>query len=78
MEAVDVRMWVGIEIMERAGGDQRFATAFAGGEKEWNVRDLLGENVDGAIDPNDLLIGIGERDARVVDVVAFQKVSHCW
>jgi len=56
-------MWASVKIEQGAGRDEVFASAFAAGKEEWNVGDLLGECVDGAIDPDDLLICIGEDGA---------------
>jgi hypothetical protein len=66
LEAVDVGMGLVVEIAERAGGDEVFASAFAAREKEGNVGNLFGENVDGAIDPDDLLVGVAQQRAGIV------------
>jgi hypothetical protein len=49
-----------VEVHEGTGGDEVFAATFAGGEEEGDVGDLLGQGVDGAIDPDNLLVGVGE------------------
>ena len=59
-----------VEIEKRAGSDESFAPALASGEDKRNVRDLFGEDIDGAIDPDDLLIGVGQNAAAAVDVFA--------
>src|SRR5882672_6550068 len=60
LEAVDGGMGPRIKIEQRPGGDESFAAALAAGEKERDIGDLFGEDVDGAIDPGDLLVGIAE------------------
>ena len=60
LEAIDVGVRAVIEIEERAGGDEVFATALAGGEEERDMGELLGQDIDGAIDPDDLFVGVGE------------------
>ena len=65
LEAIDVGMRAIIEIEERAGGDEVFATALAGGEKERDIGDLLGEDIDGAIDPDDLFVRVSKARAGV-------------
>ncbi len=61
LEAIDVRMGAGVEVMQRAAGDEGLATALAGGEEERDVGDLLGEDIDSAIDPGDLVVGVGKQ-----------------
>ena len=60
MKGVDVRVRMRVEIEQRAGGDEGFAAALTAGEDEGDAGDLLGDGVDGAIDPDDLLVGAGE------------------
>src|SRR5579859_99100 len=63
LETVDVRVWVVVKIGEWAGGDDLFSVGCGGGKAERDVGDLFGDSVDGAIDPNDLLVRIGEDGA---------------
>jgi len=56
LETVEIAMGPVVKIDERAAGDEGFASAFATGEEEWDVGNLFGESIDGAINPNDLLI----------------------
>ena len=63
LETIDGAMRPVIEIDEGTGGDEVFAAALAGGEEKGDIGDLLGEHVDGAIDPDDLLVGTGEARA---------------
>ena len=70
LESVEVRMWAIVEVVQRAGGDEGFAAAFPAGEQERDIGDLFGEDVDRAIDPDDLLIGVGKRGTGVVDIFA--------
>jgi hypothetical protein len=65
LEPVDLGVRSGIEVEERTGSDEVFATAFAVGEEEWDVGDLFGDDVDSAIDPSHLLIGVGENGTGV-------------
>ena len=58
LEAVDLRMGAVVEVVERAGGDEIFPAAFTAGEEERDVGDLLGDDIDGAIHPDDLLVGV--------------------
>ena len=53
-------MRLGVEIEERAGSDEIFAAAFAPGEEKWDIGDLFGDDIDGAVHPDDLLVGIGK------------------
>jgi hypothetical protein len=46
-----------VEVDEGTGGDEGFAPALAAREDEGDVGDLLGEYVDGAVDPDDLFVG---------------------
>src|SRR5207249_11437464 len=74
LEAVDLGVGAVVEIGEGGGGDEAFAAAFASGEEEGDVGDLLGKDVDGAIDPDDLLVGVGEeRGGEVIGVVAEEE-----
>jgi len=59
LETVDVRVRIGVEIEERTGGDQAFPAPLAGREEERDIGDLFGQDVDGAINPDDLLVGVG-------------------
>ena len=70
LEAVQVRVRVGVEINQWAGGDEGFAATVAGREKEGDVGDLLGERVDGAVNPNNLFISTGEDRAGIFILVA--------
>ena len=60
LEAVDVGVGPGVEIQEGPGGDEVFATALAAREEKGDIGDLLGEDVDGAVNPDDLFVGAGE------------------
>ncbi len=62
-EAAELRMRAGVEIDEGAGGDEVFASAFAAGKSERDIRDLFRERVHRAIHPDDLLVGVGEHRA---------------
>ncbi|MPN22959.1 hypothetical protein SDC9_170344 [bioreactor metagenome] len=59
MEPVHQRVGGTIEIMQRPAGDEVFTSAFAGREEERDVGDLLGEDIDGAVNPHDLLVNVG-------------------
>src|SRR5713101_4149432 len=72
LEAVYVRVRMVVKVHQRTGGNQGFAPAVAGGEEERNVGDLLGQDVDGAINPDHLLIGIGKNRGRGLGLVAAQ------
>jgi len=61
LETVDVRMRMGVKIEERTGSDQVFAATLAGGEEERNVGNLFSQDIDGAINPDDLLVGVLKR-----------------
>jgi len=56
--------------VERAGGDQVFAAAFAVGEEEWNIGDLFGDGVYGAVNPGGLFVGVAHGRAAAAEVVA--------
>src|SRR5690242_15732196 len=58
-----------VEINERTRRDEVLATALAVGEQEGNIGDLLGQDVDGAVDPDYLLIGVVHDRGRRGDVV---------
>src|SRR6266404_5843030 len=60
LEPVDLGMGPGVEIQEGAAGDQLLPAPVATGEEERDVGDLLGQNVDGAVNPNNLLVGVGK------------------
>ena len=60
LEFIDVRMGLGIEIEKRAGRDEIFATTFTPGKEKWDIGDLFGDDIDGAVHPDDLLVGIGK------------------
>ena len=63
LEAVDLGVRTVVEIHEGAGGDQSFFAALAPGQDKGDVGDLLSDGVDGAIDPDDLLVGVVEKGA---------------
>jgi hypothetical protein len=65
LEAIDLWMGLVVEAEKRAGSEQVFAATFAGGEEEGDVGNLLGQDIDGAIDPDDLLVGIVKGDGGV-------------
>jgi hypothetical protein len=76
LEGVDTGMRMRIEVEQRAGGDEGFAAAFAAGEEERNVGDLLGDGVDGAIDPDYLFVSVGEaRRVRGRGIFASEPVQ---
>jgi hypothetical protein len=52
-----------VEIVQGAAGDQVFPAALAAGEQKREVGDLLGQYINGAIDPDYLLIGVGQEGA---------------
>src|SRR5258708_38198963 len=54
-EAVDLRMGTVVEIHEGSGGDQLLAGSSGGRKPERNVRNLLGQRIDGAVHPNNVL-----------------------
>src|ERR1041384_3217023 len=70
LEAVYLRVRAGVEIGQWAGGDEVFATAGAAGKEEGDIGDLLGEDVDGAINPDGLFVGVEEDGAGGIGVVA--------
>jgi hypothetical protein len=59
-----------VEIEERSGSNEGFAATVADAEEEWNVGDLFSEDVDGAVNPDDLLVGVGEHRAGGANVLA--------
>ena len=63
-------MGVVVKIEERAAGDEGLAASPASGEEEGDVGDLFGQGVDGAIDPDDLLIGVGQQGTRALGILA--------
>jgi len=62
-----------IEIDERAGGNEVFAAAFTGGKEEGDIGDLLGDGIHGAVNPDDLLVGVGEESAGAGNGVAGEE-----
>ncbi len=60
LKAIQMRVGMGVKVRKGAGGDEVFPAAVAGREEKGNVRDLLGDDIDGAIDPDYLLISVGE------------------
>ncbi len=76
-EAVEAAVRVLVEVGQRAGGYESFAPTVATGEQEWNVGDLFGDDVDGAVDPDDLLVGIREGWA-LMDVVTAEPGGQTW
>lgn len=62
---------MGVEIEKGAGSDQGFTAALAARKKKGNAGDLLGDGIDGAIDPDDLLVGADEaRSVRAGGIFA--------
>src|SRR5260221_417058 len=49
-----------VEINQRPIRNEIFPSALAAGKQKGNISDLLGQNIDGAIYPDHLLIRIGE------------------
>src|SRR5262245_28205053 len=64
LETVEVWMGAIVKVQERAAGDKGFASALAGGEQEGDIGDLLGQDIDSAIYPDDLFVGAGEHRRR--------------
>jgi hypothetical protein len=60
LEAGDEGMRLVVEIMQWAGGDEVLAAPLARGKEERDAGDLLGQDVDGTVDPGELLVGAGE------------------
>src|SRR5262249_32253394 len=60
LEAVDLRVRTLVEVVQGAGGDEILAATLAHGEEERDVSDLFGQDVDGAVNPDDLLVGVVE------------------
>jgi hypothetical protein len=54
-----------VEIMQWTGRDEVFAAALAGGKQKRDVGDLFGKDVDSAVNPNDLLVGVGKTRAGI-------------
>ena len=59
-----------VEGVKWAGGDEVFAAALAARKQEWNIGDLFGNGIDGAIDPGGLLVGVAHRRAAAAEVLA--------
>src|SRR5437667_1853826 len=74
LEAVHAGTGVIVKVQERASRYQGFAAAVPGREEERNVRHLFGEDVNSAIDPDDLLVGVGQNGAGRVAVFASQPL----
>src|SRR5258706_14070981 len=53
-----------VKLLKRPGGDKGFPAAVATGRQERNIGNLLGDGVNSAINPDDLLIGIGQDRSR--------------
>src|SRR5207249_922444 len=68
LEPIYLWVRVAVEVQERAGGNESFATTITGGEKEWNVRDLLGEGAYGAVNPDDVLVRVRQDGTGCVQV----------
>ena len=60
LEGVEARVGMGIEVQQWTGGDKGFAAALAAGEEKRDIGDLFSDGVDGAIDPDDLLVRAGK------------------
>ena len=69
LETVHASMWPVVKIQKRAGGNQGFTATVAGREEERNVRDLLGQDVDGAVNPDDLLVSIRQRGTSGIEIL---------
>ena len=69
-EAVDVGMGLVIEVMEGAGGDEVFASAFTARKEEWDIGDLFGEDAGGTIEPGDTVEWVVEAGADWFGVAA--------
>src|SRR6266478_5430323 len=74
LEAIYLGVRMVVKVQQRTGGNEGFAATITGGEKEWDVGDLLGQDVDGPINPDDLLIGVGQDGAGAVEVVAAEPL----
>jgi hypothetical protein len=60
LESVEAGVGMGIEIEQRTGGDEGLAAAFTAGEEERDIGDLFSDGADGAVDPDDLFVGVVE------------------
>ena len=78
VETIYVGVGLVVEIVEGAGGDEVFAAAFAAGKQKRQIGDLLGQNVDGAIDPGDLGVGVVEERAAGFGVGAGEPGGGVW
>src|SRR3954469_896756 len=54
LETVQVRMRTSVKFRQWPGGDQVFPAAIASREKERDVGNLFGEDIDGAVHPDNL------------------------
>src|ERR1051326_5443345 len=60
-----------VEVEQWPFGNESFTAAFASREKKRDVCDLIGEGVNGAVNPDDLLVGV-RKDGAGWDVVALE------
>ena len=69
-----INIWVGVvvEIKEGARGDEVLAPALAVGKEKGDVGDLFGQDADGTVHPDHLLIGIGQCGPGCLDIAAGQ------
>ena len=72
MEPIDVGMRTGVEIEEGAARNQVFSSTFPGRKEKGNVGNLFGQNVDGAIDPDNLLVSVGKDGGGIVGILTAQ------
>src|SRR5207248_2686727 len=57
-EAIDLRVRTPVEIHEWTRRDELLSVSRAGGEPERNIGNLFGQNIDCAVNPHNLLIGV--------------------
>ena len=74
LETVHASMWPVVKIQKLPGGNQGLAATVAGREKERNVRNLLGQDVDGAVNPDDLLVSIRQRGTSGIEILATEPL----
>ena len=74
LETVHAGMWPVVKIRERSGCNQSLPATVAGREKERDVGDLLGQDVDGAVNPDHLLIGVREGRTSRVEILATEPL----
>jgi len=74
LEAIYLGMRMVVKVQQGTGGDEGFAASIPCGEKEWDVGDLLSQDVDRTVNPDNLLVGVGKDGAGAVEVVAAEPL----